>query len=275
MATCNRCGEEIEFRYVDGRVVPVHPDGGWQCGSWGTAGGTPASTPASTPAARPPREWLDRKFTGRTICPECGEPVHFIRHNGGSVWLDDLGWPWPKHPCFDKPETATRRFSTWAPKAAVLRSRELGIIVGITSDPRFAEPRLQIRLTDGAAVSLILRWTPSDCSLLGALVMLSVEDSLLLHPEHGEMPFHSLARQVSPDAKQVPTTTDQRVSAAIGSVASKAWAAVAAVPDAEARLKEAKQEALRLIGMLSPHIKGQVLHQLSSEKWTQLRVRRP
>lgn len=271
MATCNKCGEEIEFRYVDGRVVPIHPDGGWHCGSWGTASGTPANTPA----ARPPGEWPDRNCTGRTICPECEEPVYFIRHNGGSVWLDDLGWPWPKHPCFDKPETATRRFSTWTPKAAVLRSPKLGIIIGIKSDPHFAEPRLQIRLADGAAVSLILRWTPSDSSLLGALVMLSEEDGLLLHPEHGEMPFHSFASQISPDAKQAPTTTDQRISAAIDSVASKAWAAVAEVPDAESRLKQAKQEALRLIGMLSPHIKGQVLHQLSSEKWTPLRARRP
>lgn len=33
-----------------------------------------------------------------TTCPECGEEVFFIRHNGGSVWVDlPLGWPWPKH----------------------------------------------------------------------------------------------------------------------------------------------------------------------------------
>jgi hypothetical protein len=30
--------------------------------------------------------------------------VYFVRHNGGSVWFDSLGWPWEKHPCFDKPE---------------------------------------------------------------------------------------------------------------------------------------------------------------------------
>ena len=27
--------------------------------------------------------------------------MFFIRHNGGSVWLDELGWPWPKHACFN------------------------------------------------------------------------------------------------------------------------------------------------------------------------------
>jgi hypothetical protein len=25
-----------------------------------------------------------------------------VRHNGGSVWFDELGWPWPKHPCYEE-----------------------------------------------------------------------------------------------------------------------------------------------------------------------------
>ena len=36
-----------------------------------------------------------------TNCPICGAPVFFVRHNGGSVWFDALGKPWPKHACFD------------------------------------------------------------------------------------------------------------------------------------------------------------------------------
>lgn len=35
-----------------------------------------------------------------TKCPECGENVWFIRHNSGSIWVDELGWPWEKHACF-------------------------------------------------------------------------------------------------------------------------------------------------------------------------------
>lgn len=35
-----------------------------------------------------------------TTCPKCGAPVYFVRHNGGSVWFDSLGPPWPKHECF-------------------------------------------------------------------------------------------------------------------------------------------------------------------------------
>lgn len=47
-----------------------------------------------------------------TSCPKCKQDVYFVRHNGGSVWFDALGKPWPKHPCFDD-----------SPIEAVLRSR--------------------------------------------------------------------------------------------------------------------------------------------------------
>jgi len=33
-------------------------------------------------------------------CPVCGEPVYFYQSPyGGRVYFDDLGPPWPKHPC--------------------------------------------------------------------------------------------------------------------------------------------------------------------------------
>lgn len=35
-------------------------------------------------------------------CPVCGASVFFYKsENGGSVFFDDLGPPWPKHPCTD------------------------------------------------------------------------------------------------------------------------------------------------------------------------------
>lgn len=37
------------------------------------------------------------------VCPVCQADVFFVRHNGGCVWLDDLGPPWPRHGCFDDP----------------------------------------------------------------------------------------------------------------------------------------------------------------------------
>ena len=35
-----------------------------------------------------------------TSCPICSGQVFFVRYNNGSVWLDELGPPWPIHGCF-------------------------------------------------------------------------------------------------------------------------------------------------------------------------------
>jgi hypothetical protein len=35
-------------------------------------------------------------------CPVCGESVYYYQNEHGSrVFFDELGWPWPKHPCTD------------------------------------------------------------------------------------------------------------------------------------------------------------------------------
>src|ERR1039458_521988 len=50
------------------------------------------------------RRVLFRSSLKRSVhirCPRCPQMVYLVRHNGGSVWLDELGWPWPKHGCFD------------------------------------------------------------------------------------------------------------------------------------------------------------------------------
>ena len=194
MPTCNKCGAEIEFRYVNGRCVPFHPGGGWHCGSW--------SEPSySTPAPRISRAggWRERDFTRPTHCPKCGDDVFFIRHNGGSVWVDELGCPWPKHGCFDKPTEPTQMFSKWTAKSSRFTNPKLGIITELQEKVGLAEMIIEIRFTDSSRASLILRFTPPRSSLLGALVIVSTEDSLLLHQKYAEVPFHSFTLL---DAKQ-------------------------------------------------------------------------
>lgn len=91
MATCSRCGQPVEFRYIDGKCIPLHLNGG--CGS-----------ESSVLSARDYSGHLHSRDSTcfRTTCPQCGESVFFIRHNGGSVWIDSpLGPPWYKHPCMD------------------------------------------------------------------------------------------------------------------------------------------------------------------------------
>lgn len=91
-------------------------------GGWGGGGGY-------VQPVTPPRvyrwEAAEEGFTRPTTCPRCGDSVFFVRHNGGSVWFDDLGPPWPKHGCFDDDHSVTWR-SSYSDEGA--QGRELGLI---------------------------------------------------------------------------------------------------------------------------------------------------
>jgi len=96
MPTCDYCGDEIEFRYLDGRPTPIHVNGGW------CTGYAPKKT-------RVPKGWFrsEESFTDpNAICPVCGATVFYYQNASGSrVFFDALGWPWPKHPCTDNPSS--------------------------------------------------------------------------------------------------------------------------------------------------------------------------
>ena len=94
MPICDRCGEEIEFRYMDGRSTPIHVNGGWCEGAKAVVprrNQRPFSSPES--------------YTNpNALCPVCGVKVFFYQNiHGSRVFFDDLGWPWPKHGCTDNP----------------------------------------------------------------------------------------------------------------------------------------------------------------------------
>lgn len=91
MATCNICGEQIVFRYVGGQPTPIHVHGNWCRGYMTTES-----------KGRGPFRTLRSYVVPNASCPVCGETVFFYQApNGGRVFFDDLGWPWPKHPCTD------------------------------------------------------------------------------------------------------------------------------------------------------------------------------
>jgi len=99
MPTCDYCGDEIEFRYVGGRSTPIHLSGRWCQGGRSDSGGGSGSTR------------LYSRFSSylnpNAQCPVCGASVYFFQcPNGGRVFFDDVGWPWPKHGCTD---TANRK----------------------------------------------------------------------------------------------------------------------------------------------------------------------
>jgi hypothetical protein len=48
------------------------------------------------------RPAYDAFLNPNAVCPVCGEPVYFyLSPHGGRIFFDELGVPWPKHPCTD------------------------------------------------------------------------------------------------------------------------------------------------------------------------------
>ncbi|MDC5808229.1 hypothetical protein OPW07_00630 [Vibrio europaeus] len=98
MSSCNRCGNPIEFRYLDGQCIPIHIHGG--CIDSGNSAINDYS------GYRESKE----STCFSTSCPECHDEVYFIRHNGGSVWVDaPLGSPWYQHACMHPPKLSSQK----------------------------------------------------------------------------------------------------------------------------------------------------------------------
>ena len=111
MANCRYCGEEIEFRYVDGKCIPIHISGNW-CEGYASDYTSTSPTQNSTEikyteSPRNERAWsswqtgharsdLGAPLTHPTNCPICGANIFFHTNgNGDVVFFDELGWPWP------------------------------------------------------------------------------------------------------------------------------------------------------------------------------------
>jgi hypothetical protein len=96
LTTCWSCGEPIVFRHVDGVLKPIHLNGGW-CN-----GGPSSPSPSQF-------RTVESYVNPNAYCPVCGDKVFFFQSRyGGRVYFDDVGWPWPKHPCTDRTETTPR-----------------------------------------------------------------------------------------------------------------------------------------------------------------------
>lgn len=98
---------------------------GCKCG-WGGEGhlGRPSYPPPQARSLAPAYRTLSSYTNPNALCPVCHEPVFFYQSpDGGRVFFDELGPPWPKHPCTDHSgvrSSANQSFSIQAqgPKAS-------------------------------------------------------------------------------------------------------------------------------------------------------------
>ena len=106
MSTCYYCGGAIEFRYVGFDCIPFHLDGPCTRSSsraGATYGRNSLSILPISESAHGTPITLFASFTDpNATCPVCGARVFYYESPyGGRVFFDELGPPWPKHPCTD------------------------------------------------------------------------------------------------------------------------------------------------------------------------------
>lgn len=174
METCKHCGGEIIFRYVGGSPTPIHVSGG--CSGWGNSGSAPTSLHFER----------DHPICFRSPCPKCGERVYFIRHNGGSMWVEELGWPWEKHPCMTSDEHAEKTFRDIRTVSTASQGKQYGAIVRFVSYAKGLKSCLVVIERLGEDRTPWIVWDVADPpSLLGAVVVVSNDGTQLSHPGFG------------------------------------------------------------------------------------------
>lgn len=92
-------------------------------------------------------------FCRRTQCPkpDCRRWVYFIRHNGGSVWVNELGIPWPKHECFDGNNRPDSRHFLGMLNAVMagMKKPELGIVTSVSYPPMSSRLHIVVKWRSG------------------------------------------------------------------------------------------------------------------------------
>lgn len=122
-----------------------------------------------------------KNFCTPTSCPTCSKEVYFIRHNGGSAWFDSLGYPWPKHACFDNqltiPNKADMNTSEFIHRALILACNDdAKPVLGIIDKVKYISEKLtEIRVISETGANRM--YIPSNIGLfmreiIGSVVFL-------------------------------------------------------------------------------------------------------
>jgi hypothetical protein len=170
MWTCSRCGETIEFRYIEGRRVPLHPGGGWACYGYG---GSSANDYAGYYRS-------DESCCFLTTCPECGDEIYFVRHNGGAAWIDPpFGWPWYKHPCMDRHYMSAKGTrSTLVAESSATSEQRKDVVIGVVREAETSASKrcTVLNIETGSDQNIVLLMKNNAGFLTGRLVIYNYED---------------------------------------------------------------------------------------------------
>ena len=179
MTTCWECGEEIEFRMIDGEPRPInHHCSGYTAGGTGWDSGSGSGD--DWPVGRFRWGGHNSDFRRPSKCPLCGDPVHFVRHNGGSVWFDPpLGPPWPIHGCFAGKEHPRQIQRTLAESTSRAERVSVGVVLDAETTRNRSVCRLAIRCSSGTDFDQDFGFEGHAPSVPGCLVFIGFNKQVI------------------------------------------------------------------------------------------------
>ncbi len=212
MAFCYHCGEEIEFINNGFGAIPIHRSGSCSGRSGGYGGGRGCSSFRSTNNGEVfefPFITYPSYVNPNATCPVCGASVYFYQSPyGGRVFFDELGPPWPKHPCTDNP-IVRHQFSSAEGRARILvaaasKSEKLD------SETASPEPRVTDALPSRIAAWLEAGWMPFIVTkIISRPIGIEAEGKLFVSAENESISFRII--QTSADARFYRTQGKLRI----------------------------------------------------------------
>jgi hypothetical protein len=210
VAFCYHCGEEIEFINNGFGAIPIHASGSCSGRNGGYGGGRSYSSFRSTSYGEIfefPFITYPSYVNPNATCPVCGASVYFYQSPyGGRVFFDELGPPWPKHPCTDNP-IVRHNFSSAEGRARILvtsanQSEQSGLEKTLRNET--ASPNLRIAAWAEAG------WMPFIVTkIISRPIGIEAEGKLFVSAENESISFRII--QTSADARFYRTQGQLRI----------------------------------------------------------------
>lgn len=129
---------DIIFRTINGIVRPI------TVGGQSLKGKSKKSTTNETYKLRKNHYCDFRSFTVPNVkCKKCGQLVYYYEHPSGSrVLFDELGPPWPLHPCFSAEQSIKNQSVKTTVKS--VNRKEKGWIPVVIKDARLLQERVEV-----------------------------------------------------------------------------------------------------------------------------------
>lgn len=116
-------------------------------------------------------------------CPHgCGADVFFVRHNGGSVWFDELGKPWPKHKCFGDDLYGLELRQALVAEHHANSVPLFGVVIEARITPSGHSGSVVVKCSNGTLIDQEIITPRALASLVGSLTIVVVATRKVVYP---------------------------------------------------------------------------------------------